>query len=86
MIIAFACGFIVASCIAFLTYKRTMHDMRVANAMLRNDSDYYYTLQEIMFKDLHHRDQELFNLDPEVRRIKHQYEENKKAIMKNGKY
>lgn len=84
--LGFIVGFITASALAILMAKKQFDAMRKANVYLRNESDFYFLLQKIHFKNLHHHDQELFNIDPEVMGIKRRYQLNNESIAKTGKY
>ena len=45
-----------------------------------------FLLMKLAFKMLHHSDQDLFESQPETRRIRKTFEDNKKRIERTGKY
>lgn len=79
-------AYIAGSGTTFFIMRGMMKHLRRGNALLRNESDYYYMLMKVAFKSLHHHEQELFDTSDEVRRIKETYYKNQERINKTGKY
>ncbi len=80
--IAYLCG----SLTTYIIMRGMIKHLKKGNALLRNESDYYYMLMKVAFKTLHHNEQEKFDSSAEVSRIKQTYRENEARINQTGKY
>ena len=83
-------GFFIGLCIGqavVLFFTRIMYKrMARSNALIANESDYYFQLMKLAVKMLHRSDQELFVHQPATKRIRKTFDENKKRIERTGKY
>ena len=80
--ISYICGSITT----YIIMRGMIKYLRKSNAHIRNESDYYFMLMKLAFKMLHHADQELFESQPETKRIRKTFYDNKKRIERTGKY
>lgn len=82
IVLAYICG----SGTTYIVMRGMIKFLRKSNAHIRNESDYYFMLMKLAFKMLHHADQELFESQPETKRIRKTFDDNKKRIERTGKY
>ena len=80
--IAYICGSITT----YIIMRGIIKFLRKSNAHIRNESDYYFTLMKLALKMLHHDDQEQFESQPETKRIRKTFNDNKKRIERTGRY
>lgn len=79
-------AFLLGTVVQYMFDKNVLRILKKANCHLCNECDMLQMVNKMMFKTLHHRQQDEVLSSDEYKQIRMQYEENKKSIHRTGKY